>query len=174
MFWRRPFGSGFSAWRMPSRWVQVGGVWRQEDQVVALRAQEFDGVRGFVRGEVVGDNDLAGFEGRGQFVFGIGIEAGAVHRTVQHPGGDQASRAETRDEGLGVPVAEGGVVDEALADRGPAGGLDEVGLERSFVDEDQPFQHVGHFRLAGFNPDPAPLGHVGAQLFAGEQCFFYG
>jgi len=38
-----------------------------------------------------------------------------------------------RDEGLGVPVAEGGVVDQALADGGPAGGLDEVGLQAGFA-----------------------------------------
>ena len=74
----------------------------------------------------------------------------------------------------GVPVTEGRVVDQALADRGPAGGLDEVGLQRGFVDEDQPFQHVGRVGLAGLNPDPAPLGHLGPQDFAGEQRFFYG
>ena len=44
----------------------------------------------------------------------------------------------------------------------------------TFIDEDQPFQHVGHVGLALFNPDPSRLGHVGAQLFAGEQRFFYG
>ena len=81
---------------------------------------------------------------------------------------------EARDEGLGVPMAEGGMVDQARPDRGPAGGLDEVGLQGRFVDEDQHFQHVGHVRLALLNPDPARFGHVGAQLFAGEQRFFYG
>lgn len=80
----------------------------------------------------------------------------------------------TCDEGLGVPVAEGGMVDQALSDRGPAGRLDEVGFQARFIDEDQPFQHVGHVRLAGFDPDPAPLRHLGPQDFAGEQRFFYG
>jgi len=43
-----------------------------------------------------------------------------------------------------MPVAEGGMVDQALADRGPARGLHEVGLEARFVNENQPFQHVGN------------------------------
>ena len=104
----------------------------------------------------------------------VGVEADAVHCAVQHPRGDQAVLAQTRDEGLGMPVAEGGMVDQTLTDRGPTGGLDEVGLEGGFIDEDQHFQHVGHVWLAGLDPCPAPLGHVGTQLFAGEQRFFYG
>ena len=77
-------------------------------------------------------------------------------------------------EGLGVPVTEGGMVDQALADRGPARGLDEVGFQARLIDEDQPFQHVGHVRLAGLDPDPAPLRHLGPQDFACEQRFSYG
>ena len=112
-------------------------------------------------------------KGGGQFVFDVGIEARPVHRAVEHPRGDQAVCAKPGDEGLGVPVAEGGMIDEASADRGPARGLDEVGLERGLVNKDQHLQHVGHVRLARLNPDPARLGHVGPQLFAGEQRFFY-
>ena len=82
--------------------------------------------------------------------------------------------AKACNEGLGVPVAEGRMVDEALADGGPAGGLNEVGLQARLVDEDQHFQHVGHVGLACLNPDPAPLGDVWPQDFAGEQRLFYG
>jgi len=38
-------------------------------------------------------------------------------------------------------------------------------------DEDQPFQHVGHVGLEGFDPDLSPLGHRGPQDFAGVQRF---
>ena len=54
--------------------VQVGRIGRQEDEVVALCAQKFDGARGFVGGEVVGNDDLAGPEGRGQIVLDVGFE----------------------------------------------------------------------------------------------------
>ena len=154
--------------------VEVWGVGRQEDEVVALGAEQIDDVGRFVGRQVVGHDDMSGPEGGREFVQDVGLEAVAVHRAVEHPGGHQAVAAKAGDKGLGVPVAEGGMVDQARADRGPAGGLDEVGLEAGLVNEDQPFQHVGHVRLEGFNPHPASLGHVGAQDFAGEQSFFYG
>jgi len=46
---------------------------------------------------------------------------------------DEAVPGKARDEGLGVPVAEGGMVDQARADGGPADGLDKVGLQAGFV-----------------------------------------
>jgi hypothetical protein len=69
-------------------------------------------------------------------------------------------------------MTERGMVDQALADRGPSGGLDKVGLQAGLINEDQPFQHVGHVRLEGFDPEPSPLGHLWPQDFAGEQRFF--
>ncbi len=82
--------------------------------------------------------------------------------------------AEAGDKGLGVLLGERGMGDDARAHRSPAGGLDEVGLDQSFIYEDQHFQCFGKVRLAGFNSNPAPLCHVGPQGFAGEQRFLYG
>ena len=110
----------------------------------------------------------------GEDAFDVGVEAGAVHRAVEHPGGDHAILGQARDEGLRVPMTERGMVDQALADGGPAGGLDEVGLQAGLINEHQSFQHVGHVRLARLNPHPAPLGDVGPQDLAGQQRFFYG
>ena len=59
------------------------------------------------------------------------------------------------DERLCLPMAEGRVIDQALAARCPAGGLGHVSLDRGLVDEGQPFQMVGHERLALGNPDAA-------------------
>ena len=80
---------------------------------------------------------------------------------------------EACDERLGMPVAEGGMVHQAFADRSPTGGLYEAGLQGRLIDKDQSFQNVGHVMLAGFDPDPAPLGQVWPQDFAGEQSFSY-
>ena len=139
-----------------------------------MGAQQGNGAGRLVGGQVVGDDDLTGFEGGREFVLDVSLKAGAVHRPVQHPRGDQAIVAKARNEGLSVPVAKGRVIDQPRADRGPASGFDEIGHQRGFVNKDQTFQHVGHVRLALLNPDPARLGHVGPQLFAGEQSFFYG
>ena len=79
--------------------VQVGRVGRQEDQVVALGAQKRDGARRFVRGQVVGDDNLARSEGWGQFVLDLGLKADAVHCAVQHPGSQQTVATKARDEG---------------------------------------------------------------------------
>ena len=86
-------------------------------------------------GEVVGHNDLPRLEGGGELLFHIGLETGAVHGAVQHPGRDQAVVTESGDEGLRIPMTEGGMVDQSLADRCPTGGLDEIGLEGGLVDK---------------------------------------
>ena len=87
--------------------VQVWRVGRQEDQVVALGAQEREGGAGCVGRQVVGRNDLTGPEGRGALVGDASLEAGAGHRAVTAPWRDQAVLGKACDEGLGVPVAEG-------------------------------------------------------------------
>lgn len=101
----------------------------------------------------------------------IGLDAVIVHSTIQNPGSDQPVTGKARDEGLGVQVAEGRMVDQEHPDWSPARGLDEVGIEARLVDKNQPFQHVGYVMLPGFVPDPARLGHVGPQDFA-NQLFF--
>ena len=139
-----------------------------------MGAQQVTGATGFVGRQVVGHDNLSGPQSRGELVRDVGVEAVPVHRPVKNPWRDQAVLGKACDEGLGMPVAEGSVVDQARADGGPAGGFDKVGLQTGFVDEDQPFQHLGHVRLEGFDPGLAPLGHLGPQDFAGQQRFFYG
>ena len=100
--------------------------------------QQLDSAAGFVGRQVVGHDDLSGPERWSEFARDVGLETVAVHCTVEHPGCDQPVMGKTCDEGLGVPVAEGGMVDQALSDRGPAGRLDEVGFQARLIDEDQP------------------------------------
>jgi len=79
--------------------VQVWRVGWQEDQVVALSAQEREGGTGFVGRQVVGHDDLSGLERRGELALDVSLEAGAVHRAVQNPRGDQAVLGKACDEG---------------------------------------------------------------------------
>ncbi len=62
--------------------VEVGRVGWQENQVVALGAQKFDGARRLVRRQVVGDDDLAGPQCWGELALDVSIEAVAIHRNV--------------------------------------------------------------------------------------------
>ena len=78
------------------------------------------------------------------------------------------------DEGLGVPVAKRRVIYQALANRCPAGCLYHVGLERGFVDKDEPFQMVAHIRLSACDPEAPRQCHVRAHLLTWQQRFFYG
>ena len=80
--------------------------------------------------------------------------------------------AQGTDEGLGAPMPEWRVIDQALPARGPAGGLGHVRLERCLVDEGQPFQMPGHEGLAFADPDAAQVGHALALLLKRLQVFF--
>jgi hypothetical protein len=84
----------------------------------------------------------------------------------------QPIAAQHRHEGLRAPVAERRLIDEPLAARCPAGGLDHVGLHRSLVEKPEPVQHVGHEGLAPRDPDMACPGHIGPLLLSRAQVFF--
>lgn len=76
------------------------------------------------------------------------------------------------DEGLGAPMAERRVIDQALPARGPPGGLGHVGLERCLVNKCQSFQMSGHEELALAYPDAAQVSHVLALLLKRLQILF--
>ena len=92
---------------------------------------------------------------------------------VNHPGRIQPIMAQGGNEGLGAPVAEGRMVDQARAFRGPSGGLDHVRLQRGLVDETYAWQQVAHEGLTPRDPDMARLADLRPLLFGGLQVFFY-
>ena len=69
-------------------------------------------------------------QGRGQLGFDIKVEEFAVYWPVDDPGRVKPVMAQRGDESLGLPVAEGGVVDQTRPAWRPSGGLGHVGLER--------------------------------------------
>ncbi len=81
---------------------------------------------------------------------------------------------EAGDEGLRMPVPEWRIIEQPFASRRPAGGLDQLGVERGFVDKDQPLQGGAHEGLAPGDPDLARTGHIRPPLLGGVQGFFYG
>ena len=60
----------------------------------------------------------------------------------------QPVMAQGRNQGLCAPVAERGVIDEALPARRPAGGFGHVGLDGCFIEESQAFQVLGNEQAA--------------------------
>ena len=74
---------------------------------------------------------VAGAQGRHQLGFNMKVEHLAIHRSIDHPRGIEAVMAQGTDEGLGAPMAERRVIDQALPARGPASVLGHVGLEHS-------------------------------------------
>ena len=105
-----------------------------------------------IRGIVFPTNDVALVQGRGQLGLDIAVEDRAVHCPAEHPGRVQPVMAQRGDEGLGLPVAEGGMIDQACPAWRPSGGLGHIGLEGSFVDERQPCQHVTQCERKAIDP----------------------
>ncbi len=122
-----------------------------------------------MRGE---DHHIPRRQGRRELGLYIGREELGIDGTRDDPWCVEPVVAQGGDEGLGVPVTEGRIVDEAFAFRRPASRLYHVGLEPSLIEKDQPFQLVGHDRLTVSLPDTPFLGHVRAGLFSCVQLFF--
>ena len=113
-------------------------------------------------------------QGRGELGFDVSFEAPPVDRAGDHPGRGQSIMAQPGDECLCIPMPERRMIDQPLADRRPAGGFHQLGVQRCLIDENQAFQRPTHERLAPVHPDPARLRHIRATLLRGEQSFFYG
>ena len=152
--------------------VQVWAVgWQgEEPDTDALQVRRRFG--GFVAGEVVEDDDVSGTQRRDQLGLDVEIEELAVDRAVDDPGRVEPVMKSSRDEGLGLPVTKGGVIDQTRPAWCPSGGLGHVGLERCFVDETYACQHVTHEGLPVSDPDPAGQCHIRPLLLDRPQVFF--
>ena len=125
-----------------------------------------------IRGIVFPTNDVSLVQGRDKLGLDVEVEEFVVHRAVDHPGRVQPVMAQGGDEGLRLPVAEGGVVHQARATGCPSGRLGHVRLERRFVDKSQSWQNVTHERLAATGPDLTGQCNFRPLLLDGAQIFF--
>ena len=91
--------------------------WRQEQEPATGVAQCLCGVDVPVRSEVVEDDHGAGGEFGHEHFFHVSGECGAVHRALDDPGRDHGLGAQSGDEGLGAPRAEGRVHDQPMTAR---------------------------------------------------------
>jgi len=117
--------------------VEVRRVGWQQHEAGARSADGLADTGDLVGGEVVPHHDLARLERRGEELRDIGTERRTGHRPVQHEGHDEASAAQTDDEGGGAPVAVRCRIRQALAPRSPAVAADQVRAGASLVEEDE-------------------------------------
>ena len=149
--------------------VEVGRVWRQEEEFCAGVSDGLANRLSLVAAKVVHDDDVTGLEGWDQQLAHIGGEPFAVDRPVEYEGGVYAVVAQGGDESHGAPVAVGCLGGQGLAPHTPAVGADHVGLGPGLIDEDQPPRvNLALMPL----PPSAASGHVGPVLLAGAHGFF--
>ena len=118
--------------------IEIGRVFRQEDEASADIADRRPHDLSLMRAEIVEDHDVARLQCRDEELFEIGAEALAVDRPVEQAGRFDAVLAERGEESRGLPAAMRNLIDETLALRGPAAKPCHVGLRPRLIDEHQP------------------------------------
>ena len=108
--------------------------------------------------QVVKDDDVACLQGGSELCLDVDVESGPIHCAFEEPWGRQPMATQGGNEGLGVPVAEGGRTGQPLALRGPAPQPGQLGGGRCLVDEGEAVRHGTHNRLALIDPHVAELG----------------
>lgn len=149
--------------------VEVRGIGRKEPETSTSLTDDLpDGIR-LVRAEIVHDDDISRLEGWHQLLLDIGTEALPVDRPVKHARGGQTVTAKSAEKGLRAPVAMRCETTQALAPFAPAIKWCHVGLDPSFIDEDQPPGIKARLKAV---PALPAASDVGAGLLKGEQRFF--
>jgi hypothetical protein len=120
--------------------VQVGRVFRQEEQLGAGCANELAHGSAFVAAEIVHDDDFTGSQGGNENLLDVSSEGLAVDRAIKDPWSVDPVVPQSGQEGRGLPVAVRDFGGEPHAARGPASQRRHVGLGPGFVDEDQTFR----------------------------------
>lgn len=152
--------------------IEIGTVWRQEQEPGSSFLEDGFGPFAFVRGKIVEDDHIARLQRRGELGFDIDFEGAPVHRRIDHPGSGKSIVAQRGDEGLGSPMAEGGLHLEPLPSARATAEPGHLGGRAGLVDEHQPLSAFLHPGLAIGRPYPPPPDNVGAIGFARQQRFF--
>ena len=149
--------------------VQVGRVFRQEDQFGAGRADELAHDLAFVAAEIVHDHDVAGHQGGDENLRDINLETLAVDRAFEQPWGVDPVMAQCSQEGRGVPMAMRNLGVKPHPAWRPAAQRRHIGLGPGLVDEDQTLRRDLVLILGPLRPPPCDVGTV---AFASHHGFF--
>ena len=149
--------------------VEVGGVFREEQEPCAGRPDGLAHGLALVAAEVVQNDDITGPQGGDEHLLHIEAEALAIDRPVYQPGGVDTVMAQGREEGRRAPLAVGRGSDQALPARRPTPQRGHVGLGPGLIDEDQA---LGRDLILMRLPLAPPAGDVRASTLAGHRRFF--
>lgn len=112
-----------------------------------------------VKRNVIDDHDVFALQRGNQTLLEVSQKGLAVHGSLDEHRRDDASWAETGNQGHRLPMPHWDIADQALAARAPTMGADHIGSDSSFIDEHQ-MRRVKQPLLA--LPAPACPNHVGA------------
>lgn len=149
--------------------IEVRGVWWEIPEAGTGCADHLSDGLGFVRAEIVHDDDIAGLEHGHELLLNIGAEALAIDWPIEDARGGQTITPKRTEECQCAPVTMGRKATQAFALRSPAIEWGHVGLDPGFIDEDQ---SLGVEMTLQAVPTLPAAGDVGASLLKGEQRFF--
>lgn len=149
--------------------IEVRAIRRKESEEPAARLNRRAHVGLFVDRQVVEHHHVAGPERRRQDLLDVGQKAGVVEGTVKDRRRGQPLEAQTGDDGVALPMAEGRVIAEALAARTPAIAAEQIRRHPAFIEEDVLADVTERLPVA-----PARAGHddIRPTLFVGVYGFF--
>lgn len=100
-------------------WIEIGRIWRQEEQSCADFANSLTDGLAFVTAKIVHNNHISGLQRRHQDLLDIGQEPLTVDRPVEDARRLEPITAQSCQKGLRSPPAMGCFADQTLAARCP-------------------------------------------------------
>jgi len=118
--------------------VQIGTIWRQEEQPCSCFADGGPDGLCLVAAEIVHDHNITRPEARNEYLLDIKQEAFPVYGAIEHAWCRDLVAAQCRKERHGFPMTVRHTTDKPLAFRRPPSQWRHVGLGPRFVDEHEP------------------------------------
>jgi hypothetical protein len=149
--------------------IEIGTVGRKKPQRGADRGDRGVDFGLAVHGQVIEDHDVARTQGRHEDLLDVGEKAAVVDGPIKHCRCGEALRPQRGDNGMGFPVAVGGVIVQATTTQTASVPPEQVRCDAAFIHE-HPLTHIAQRQPAA--PVAAFSGDVRPSLFVGVDRFF--
>ena len=149
--------------------IEIRAVRRQVSQRRAGGSDQPLDALDVMRGEVVGDDDVAWCERRDEDLLDVGEKTVAVHGAIDDARRGQPRDAQARDKRARLPARQRRMIADALAARTASISTYEIGRNAGFIEKDQT---RGIPRRRRALPVVPRRGDVGSVVFGGAYRFF--